>query len=112
LLKSVCGALADKKIENVLVLDMRSLTHLTDYFVICTARTARQAQAACAFILETLKARKVQALHVEGETVGSWILLDYVDVVVHIFQPQAREYYSLESVWGDALDVSREFADA
>ena len=91
---------------------MRALTHLTDYFIIGTARSARQAQAACAFILETLKARKVQALNVEGETAGNWILLDYVDVVVHIFQPQTRQYYSLESVWGDAVDVSREFAEA
>ena len=95
--------------ENVLVLDLRSLTHLTDYFVIGTAQSARQAQAASDFILETLKPRKVRPLNVEGETSGNWILLDFVDVVVHIFQPQAREYYALESVWGDAADVGPEF---
>jgi len=103
--------LAEKKVENVLVLDMRALTHLTDYFIIGTARSARQAQAACAFILETLKPRRVLPLNVEGETSGNWILLDFVDVVVHLFQPQTREYYSLESVWGDARDVGREFTD-
>lgn len=97
--------------ENVLVLDLRTLTHLTDYFVIGTAQSARQAQAASGFILESLKPRKVRPLSVEGETTGNWILLDFVDVVVHIFQPHAREYYSLESVWGDAADVSPEFGD-
>ena len=104
--------MAEKKVENVLVLDMRSLTHLTDYFVIGTAQSARQAQAACAFILETLKPRKILPLSVEGETSGNWILLDFMDVVVHIFQPQTRQYYALESIWGDAGDVSREFGDA
>ena len=77
--------------------------------MIGTAQSARQAQAVSDFILESLRSRKVRPLSVEGETPGNWILLDFVDVVVHIFQPQAREYYALESFWGDASDVSPEF---
>ena len=92
------------------MLELKNLTHLTDYFVIGTAQSARQAQAAGEFVCEALKARKIRPLSVEGENPGNWVLLDFVDVVVHIFQPQAREYYALESVWGDAADVSGDFA--
>jgi ribosome-associated protein len=109
MVRSICGALSEKKVENILVLHLKNLTHLTDYFVIGTAQSGRQAQAAGEFLCETLKGRKVLPLGVEGQAQGNWILLDFVDVVVHIFQPRAREYFSLERVWGDAADVSRDF---
>lgn len=101
----------EKKAEAVKVLDLRELSAISDYFVLCTAGNARQAQAVCDAIHEDLKRERVLPLSVEGEGPGSWILMDYVDVVVHIFQPQAREYYALETFWGDAKDASAQFTD-
>jgi ribosome-associated protein len=109
LVRRIIGIMDEKKAGDVVVLDLRDVSAISDYFVFCTAGNARQAQAVSDAIQEDLKRDRVLALSVEGEQPGTWILMDYVDVVVHIFQPQAREYYALETFWGDAKDASAQF---
>ncbi len=80
---------------------MSEVVSYTDHFVICTGRTPRQTQAISDAIREELKRDdRVIARRVEGQAQGDWILLDYLDVVVHIFTPEARTFYRLESLWG------------
>jgi len=94
---------ADKKAIAVTELDLRGVLDYTDYFLICSGNTARQTKAIHDGILEGLK-REHGTLprRVEGAARADWILMDYLDVVVHIFTPQAREYYRLEHLWGEA----------
>ena len=97
------AALAQEKLaEDVLVLDMRSECTFTDYFVIATGRNARQTAAIYDEVHETLK-REAGAIPrtVDGVREGTWILADYLDVVLHVFTPEARQYYKLEDLWGD-----------
>lgn len=92
----------EKKATNVKVLDLRKLADVTDYFLICSAEVELQARAIADNIAEKLKKRGIKAWHSEGYQNSKWILLDYVDVVVHIFLDETREFYGLERLWGDA----------
>lgn len=83
------------------MLDMRDVVTYTDYFVICSGRTARQTQAIAEEMREALKRDRIVPRNVDGERQGDWILLDYLDVVVHVFTPDARAFYRLESLWGE-----------
>jgi len=91
-----------KKAEDVKILDLRDITTITDYFVICSGDSEIQVKAISDFILESLKQQQIKVWHSEGYQALSWVLLDLVDVVVHIFKPDIREYYALEKLWGDA----------
>jgi ribosome-associated protein len=93
----------EKKASEIVALDLRVLVGYTDYFVICSGNSRRQTKAIHDGILEGLK-REAEMLprRVEGAAGAEWILMDYLDVVVHIFTPQAREYYRLEDLWGEA----------
>lgn len=95
-----------KKGEDVLVLDLRELTSFTDFFVILTGNSSRQNAAIVESIEQDLKKKKTRPLGIEGKEVGEWILMDYGDFVVHVFSKRAREYYSLEKLWGDAPRVA------
>jgi ribosome-associated protein len=86
----------------VIIIDLRKLNAPTDYFVICSGATEKQVRAIADNIVEGMKKKQVRAWHVEGHSVGSWILIDYVDVVIHIFNDFTRKFYSLETLWGDA----------
>ncbi|ABL66648.1 ribosome silencing factor [Chlorobium phaeobacteroides] len=92
----------EKKCENVKILDLKRLTSVTDYFVIITADSDRKARAAADHIVAMLKEDDERPLHIEGLDTPHWILLDYVNVVVHIFMPDERRFYDLESLWSDA----------
>ncbi len=98
---------SDKLAENTVLLDVRELTTIADYFVICSGGSDRQVRAISRQIQETLDAEGVKPLHGEGETDSNWILLDYGSVIVHIFTPQEREYYRLERLWNMAPAVVR-----
>ena len=103
LLARRAGELAlEKKCEDIKILDLRGLTSVTDFFVIVTADSERKSKAAAEHIIDELKADDERPLHVEGMDSMHWILLDYVDVVVHIFMPDERRFYDLESLWSDA----------
>jgi ribosome-associated protein len=80
---------------------MSDVVTYTDYFVICSGRTARQTQAIAEEMREALKRDRIVPRNVDGERQGDWILLDYLDVVVHVFTPDARAFYRLESLWGE-----------
>lgn len=92
----------EKKALDVKILDLRKLSSVCDFFVICSASVDVQAKAIADWITENLRQRGINYWHSEGYQACRWILLDYVDVVVHIFLPQVREFYGLESLWGDA----------
>lgn len=94
-----------KKAEDVKILYVRDVTTLADYFVICTGNTARQVKAIADEVDYKLSAAGVYPHHVEGLTEGRWALMDYADVVVHVFEAEAREYYNLEGLWSDAVEV-------
>ena len=94
-----------KKAFDVLVLDLRNLTYITDYFVICSGSNVTQVGAVSDWIGQTLAKAGKHPSHIEGEADASWVLMDYGDVVVHIFDEQTRAYYSLERLWGDAPRV-------
>jgi len=89
----------DKKAYDLLLLDVAPYTSLADYFLICTGTSTRHNQTIADHISETLKKQGVRPLHIEGHAEGEWILLDYVDFVVHIFSTRAREFYDLERLW-------------
>jgi len=92
----------EKKASEIKVLDLRKLSDITDYFVICTAEVELHARAVADHIIESLKKKGIRPWHNEGYQNSRWILLDYVDVVVHIFLEDTREFYGLEGLWGDA----------
>jgi len=94
---------ADRKALEIVQLDLRAMIGYTDYFVICTGRSERQTKAIHDGIHEGLKSAYGRLpQRVEGLPGGRWILMDYLDVVVHVFTPETREYYRLEQLWGEA----------
>ena len=95
----------DKKAFDILVLDLRRLTYITDYFVICTCSNVSQVSAVSDWIGHKLAKEGKHPLHIEGQAGSAWVLMDYDDVVVHIFDEQTRLYYSLDRLWGDAPRV-------
>lgn len=97
---------ADRRGEDVLLLDLRGLTSATDYFVIASGASDVQVKAIAARIEERLGREEMRPWHVEGLQNGRWVLLDYVDFVVHVFHKAARRYYELERLWADAPVVS------
>jgi ribosome-associated protein len=99
-------AALDRKASAVLVFNLTELTTMADYFVLSTARSDRQARAIADAITEVLGS----PLSVEGLTTARWILMDYGDVVFHVFQEEARKFYALERLWGDAENETSRFA--
>ena len=94
---------ADKKAIDVVELDLRGVLGYTDYFLVCSGNTGRQAKAIHDGIIEGLKHEHgTIPRRVEGSAQAGWILMDYLDVVVHIFTPETREFYRLEQLWGEA----------
>ncbi len=89
---------------------MRPVCTYTDYFVVCTGQNPRQTKAIYDEVHERLKAEQVRPHNVEGVKEASWILADYLDVVLHVFTPEARAHYRLEELWGDVPSVEVEVA--
>ena len=106
-------AAASKQAEHVVVLDVSRLIVITDHFVICTATSTRQIKTVIEEIERVLKEQLgVRPVRREGEGDAGWWLLDYIDVVVHVFAPAEREYYDLERLWRDAPRLDWEEPDA
>ncbi len=102
-LADIIGKLSlTKNAENVLSIDVRKVSNSTDYFIICSAETGLQVQAIANAVR---KGTPTKPWHVEGLENQNWVLLDYVDVVLHIFKTQTRDFYSLEKLWADAPTV-------
>ena len=101
-------AAASKQGRDVLVLDVRELIVITDYFVIASGSSDRQVRTVAEEIERAVKAQGLRPVRREGEREGRWVLLDFVDFVAHVFQDQDREYYGLERLWADAPPVEPE----
>jgi ribosome-associated protein len=105
-------AALDKKAEELSVLAVGKLTSIADYFILCSATNERQAQAIADNVQEKLREDlHVKPLLVEGTTPGRWILIDFGDFIMHIFTEDARRFYGLERLWGDAPNVTAEYAE-
>ena len=107
-LAAVCARIAlDTKGEEVVVLDVRGLASFADYFVIMSGRSTRHVQGLAEAIEGELSAKRINSKHSEGLREGMWVLLDFGDVVVHVFYHENRRFYDLEGLWHDAprLDV-------
>ena len=103
LVREIARRAADKKAVDLVELDLREVLDYTDYFLICSGNTPRQTKAIHDGILEGIKqAHGTVPRRVEGAARANWILMDYLDVVVHIFTPDTRAYYRLEELWGEA----------
>jgi ribosome-associated protein len=103
LAERIAAIAADKKAIDVRVLDLRGVVTYTDFFVVCSGNTERQAKAIHDAVYQELKdSERLLPQRTEGEREARWILLDYLDCVVHIFTPPARDYYRLEQLWGEA----------
>lgn len=103
LIKDITKSAADKKAARVVVQDLKSKSSICDYQIICSATNEKQCQAICQNIEESLKKKyKLRAVAIEGRQTGHWILMDYSDVIVHIFIDEIRDYYALEEIWPDA----------
>jgi ribosome-associated protein len=96
------NACLEKKAKDLVLLKVSDLTAFSDYFLICSGASDRQVRAISAAIQEALKKRGILPLGVEGEAAGSWILLDYDDVVIHVFLESVRGFYDLERLWSEA----------
>ncbi|HET9918421.1 MAG TPA: ribosome silencing factor [Ktedonobacteraceae bacterium] len=105
LAKAAVDAAADKKASDIILLDVRELTTIADYFVICSANNPRQLQAIADGVDEALEKQGARMFHREGDAETGWLLLDFSDVIVHIFGQTEREYYRLERLWNQAKTV-------
>ena len=109
--RRIAGLAQEKLAEDVVILDMRPACSYTDFFVICTGRNPRQTKAIWDEVHERLKHdERLLPQHVEGAGEGSWIVGDYLDTVLHVFTPEARDFYRLEDLWDDVPHESLEAA--
>jgi ribosome-associated protein len=105
----ICTALraaSDKKALELVVLDLREIASFTDYFLITSGTNVRQVQAIADEVVEQLKKQGTRALRVEGYSTAEWVLVDYGDFILHVFEDKARKFYDLERLWRDAARVA------
>ena len=102
LAKKIARSTLTKKAHAVTILDLRKLTDMADFFIVCSADSDVQVKAIADAVIEETEKLGIVAWHREGVSQRQWVLLDYVDVVVHVFHREARKFYGLEKLWGDA----------
>jgi ribosome-associated protein len=105
LLRFASAAAADKKAFDIVGLDVAPLTSFADFFLLCSGASARQVGAIADAIEERLRGGGRRPLHVERTSSSEWVLMDYGDLIVHIFTEERRSYYALDSLWGDARSL-------
>ena len=106
-LKSIClNTLDDMKAKEILSLDIKDISNFADWFIIATASSSRNAKAISNKIIEEVKLNKLHVIGVEGQEDSEWVLIDCGDVVINVIQQEAREFYDLESLWGEATLIS------
>lgn len=104
-LQVALDAIEDLKANQLVVLDLRGLNNATDYFVIASGTSDAHVRGIAESVIEKMGRRGFRAHHVEGVTTGKWVLLDFVDFVVHLFHPETRAFYQLERLWSDAQEL-------
>lgn len=105
LANKITDLIFNKKGYDVKIIDLRKLTTITDYFVICTGDSDTQVKAIADEVDKQLRDEGIKSWHTEGYQGLNWVLIDFVDVVVHVFKKEIREFYNLEKLWGDAPSV-------
>ena len=112
-LAKLCAQKAeDNKAEDLVVLDVRGISSFTDYFIIMSGRSTRHVQGLAETLKKEMHSKRVNDKNCEGLRDGQWVLLDFNDVVIHIFYKEQRSFYDLEGLWHDAPRVSKEELDA
>ncbi len=96
----------DNKANDVLLLDLHGVTDMADYFIVATGTSDTHVRSVAGNVMEAMAKAGVRAHHVEGIEQGRWVLVDFVDFVIHVFHPTMREYYQIERLWGDAPAVA------
>lgn len=105
-LAQICARVAlDAKAEDVVILDVKGISSFTDYFVIMSGRSTRHVQGLAETIEHAMRSKRINTSHAEGLQEGMWVLLDFNDVVVHIFYHEQRSFYDLEGLWHDAKKI-------
>ena len=99
-------AVSEKKAQNLIILDVRGLTSIADVFIICSGRSNRQVNAIADAAVASLKKSKIKPLSVEGTREGHWVLLDYGNVIIHVFYEPIRKMFDLEGLWADAQRIT------
>ena len=109
--RSACQAIIDKKGCNLVALDVRGISSMTDYFVIAEGSVPRHVAALAQNVDDTLRKERLSPIHVEGLPDGEWVVLDYMDFVLHIFTPELRGHYALEEIWkeGKIMKIPLEY---
>ncbi len=105
LTKKICGLLSERKAEDIMYLDISELTVVAESFVIASGRSAVQVKAACDFLEEKLNAEGIRPARIDGYNEGRWIVLDYSNVIVHIFKDEERVFYHLERLWSNGKNM-------
>ncbi|GAB6281689.1 MAG: ribosome silencing factor [Ignavibacterium sp.] len=100
--QKIFNLIFEKKGYDLRLIDLKRITNIADYFIICSADSDVQVKAIADHIEEKLKDEGIRLWHKEGYSSLNWVLLDYIDFVIHIFRNEAREFYNLEKLWGDA----------
>ena len=108
--RTAVAAMQSRKALDLRVLDLGEVSDFTDYFLVSTGGSDRQVRAIADAVSESLREDGTRPLHIEGLEHGQWVLMDYGDFLVHVFNQPLREYYQLERLWADALDVTGEFS--
>jgi ribosome-associated protein len=101
-LERVAEVALERKAQDVVSLDLRGISSATDFFLLATGTSDVHVKAIADHVLDELRKEGIRPNHVEGLQGGHWILIDYIDLVVHVFHPATREFYQLEELWGDA----------
>ena len=104
--RRAAAVLLDNKANDVVMLDLRPVTDMADFFIAASVSSDTHVRATAGHVVETLKKEGIKVHSVEGLEQGRWVLLDYVDFVVHVFHPTLRSFYQLERLWGDAPAVA------
>jgi ribosome-associated protein len=107
LARTVVGSLEEKKGEDILLLDLKEIASFTDYFVLCTATSDRMLDALAEATLENVRKMHGKSGRIQGETREGWVVVDYGDLVVHLFAPDQRRYYDLEQLWNEGRVLLR-----
>jgi ribosome-associated protein len=105
-------AILGRKAESVVILDVRDLTSIADFFIICSGRSNRQVSAIADHIKTFLKGHNIRPLSIEGYKEGLWVLMDYGHIIIHVFYEETRSFYDLEGLWVDAKRLTTESLEA
>ena len=104
-LKRAIELAVDRKGQEILLMDLRGLSNSTDYFLLVNGTSDTHVRAIADHIIDELRKENMKADHIEGLRTGRWVLIDFIDFVIHVFHPTAREFYQLERLWGDAPTI-------